>query len=67
VKRVLTQMSVTGRLEHGGTCAGRLIVEELTVNDLGQLAATGVLAGMATPKAGNATPVPPHMVIAPAS
>jgi hypothetical protein len=60
-------MSVTGRLEHGGTCAGRLIVEELTVNDLGQLTATGVLAGMATPKAGNATPVPPHMVIAPAS
>ena len=60
-------MSVTGRLEHGGTCAGRLIVEELTVNDLGQLAATGVLAGMATPKAGNATPVPPRTVITPAS
>ena len=67
VKRVLTQMPVTGRLEHGGTFAGRLTIEELTVNDLGQLAATGVLAGTATPKAGNATPVPPHTVITPAS
>src|SRR5262245_13029401 len=67
VKRVLTQMPVTGRLEHGGTFAGWLTVEELTVNDLGQLAATGVLAGTATSKAGNATPVPPHTVITPAS
>lgn len=67
VKRVLTQMTVTGRLEHGGTFAGRLTVEELTVNDLGQLAATGVLAGMATPKAGNATSIPPRTVITPAS
>ena len=25
VKRVLTQMPVTGRLEHGGTFAGRLL------------------------------------------
>ena len=41
-------MPVVGRLEHGGTFAGRLTVEELTVNDLGQLAATGVLAGTAT-------------------
>lgn len=67
VKRVLTQMPVTGRLEHGGTFAGRLTVEELTVNDLGQLAATGVLAGTASPKAGHATPIPPRTVIAPAS
>ena len=67
VKRVLTQMSVTGRLEHGGTFAGWLTVEELTVNDLGQLAATGVLAGTASTQAGDATPVPPHTVITPAS
>jgi hypothetical protein len=67
VKRVLTQMPVTGRLRHGGTFAGRLTVEELTVNELGQLAATGVLAGTATPEAGSATPVPPLTVITPAS
>ena len=67
VKRVLTQMPVTGRLRHGGTFAGRLTVEELTVNELGQLAATGVLAGTATPEAGSATPIPPRTVITPAS
>jgi len=67
MKRVLTQMPVTGRLEHGGTFAGRLTVEELTVNDLGQLTATGVLAGTATLEAGNATPILPHMVMTPAS
>jgi len=67
IKRVLTQMPVTGRLEHGGTFAGRLTVEELTVNDLGQLAATGVLAGTAILEAGNATPIPPHIVMTPAS
>jgi hypothetical protein len=67
VKRVLRQIPVTGRLEHGGTFAGRLTVEELTVNDLGQLAATGVLAGTAMPEAGSATPVPPRTVITPAS
>ena len=67
VKRVLTQMQVTGRLRHGGTFAGRLTVEELTVNEFGQLAATGVLAGTATPEAGSATPIPPLTVITPAS
>jgi hypothetical protein len=66
-KRVLTQMPVIGRLEQGGTFAGWLTVEELTINDLGQLAATGVLAGTATSKAGNATPIPPYTVITPAS
>ena len=67
VKRVLTQMPVTGRLRHGGTFAGRLTVEALTVNELGQLAATGVLAGIATPEAGSATPIPPRTVNTPAS
>jgi len=67
VKRVLTQMPVTGRLRHGGTFAGRLTVEELTVNEFGQLAATGVLAGTATPEAGSATPIPPLTVSTPAS
>ena len=67
VKRVLTQMPVTGRLRHGGTFAGRLTVEELTINELGQLAATGVLAGTATPETGSATPIPPLTVSTPAS
>ena len=42
VRHVLRQIPVAGRLEHGGTFAGRLTVEALTVNELGQLAATGV-------------------------
>src|SRR5215467_2241387 len=67
LRHVLRQIPVAGRLEHGGTFAGRLTVEALTVNELGQLAATGVLAGIATPEAGNATPIPPRMVITPAS
>jgi len=67
VGHVLKQIPVAGRLKHGGTFAGRLTVEELTVNELGQLAATGVLAGTATPEAGSATPVSPRTVITPAS
>ena len=67
VRHVLRQISVAGRLEHGGTFAGRLTVEELTVNDLGQLAATGVLTGTATPEAGSATPISPRTVSTPAS
>jgi hypothetical protein len=39
----------------------------LVVNDLGQLAATGALEGTASTQAGDATPVPPHTVITPAS
>ena len=67
VRHVLRQIPVAGRLEHGGTFAGRLTVEALTVNELGQLAATGVLAGTATPGAGSATPIPPRTVSTPAS
>jgi len=67
VRHVLRQIPVAGRLEHGGTFAGRLTVEALTVNELGQLAATGVLAGTATPGAGSATPIPPLTVSTPAS
>jgi hypothetical protein len=63
VKHVLTQMPVEGHLTHGGTFAGRLTVEELTVNDLGQLTATGVLIGTATSETGSATPIPPRTVI----
>src|SRR4029453_14242535 len=66
VGHVLGQIRVGGVLEYGGTFAGRLTVEELTVNELGQLAATGVLAGTATPEAGNAPLISPRTVIAPA-
>jgi hypothetical protein len=67
VRHVLRQIPVAGRLEHGGTFAGRLTVEALTINELGQLAATGVLAGTATPGAGSTTPIPPRTVSTPAS
>ena len=67
VKHVLTQMPVEGHLTHGGTFAGWLTVEELTVNDLGQLAATGVLTGTATHETGSATPIAPRTVITRAS
>src|SRR6266566_293140 len=50
VKNTLKQMPVTGRLADGGTFAGRLTVQALTINDLGQLSATGVLTGTAIPQ-----------------
>jgi len=66
VKDTLRQMPVTGRLADGGTFAGRLTVQGLTVNDLGQLSATGVLTGMAISQTGTATTIPPRMFTAPA-
>jgi hypothetical protein len=67
VKRVLTQMPVEGHLMYGGTFTGQLTVEGLTVNDLGQLAATGVLVGTATSEAGQPTSLPLRTVITRAS
>jgi hypothetical protein len=67
VKHMLTQMPVEGHLTHGGTFAGRLTVEALTVNDLGQLAATGVLTGTATSETRRATSLPPCTVTTGAS
>ena len=66
VKNTLKQMPVTGRLADGGTFAGRLTVQALTVNDLGQLSATGVLTGTAISQTGTATTVPPRTFTAPA-
>ena len=43
IKNTLKQMPVTGRLADGGTFAGRLTVQALTVNDLGQLPALGAV------------------------
>jgi hypothetical protein len=51
---------VTGRLADGGTFRGRLTLQALRLDAAGQLVATGVLAGTATPAAGRATPVPAH-------
>ena len=60
VTQTLTQTPVTGRLADGGTFHGRLTIQTLTVDDDGQLAATGVLTGTALSVAGRATKVPPR-------
>jgi hypothetical protein len=60
VTTTLTQTPVTGSLVEGGTFEGLLTVRELTVDGRGQLAASGDLAGTATPAPGTVTPVPPH-------
>lgn len=59
-KHPLQQLPVTGRLADGGTFTGRLTVQELTADDRGQLAATGVLTGTALPQTGTATKIPPR-------
>jgi hypothetical protein len=59
VTSTLTHTPVTGHLAEGGTFDGLLTVRELTVDGSGHLAATGVLAGTATPTPGTATAVPP--------
>jgi hypothetical protein len=67
VTPTLTQTPVTGRLADGGTFQGRLTIQTLTVDEDGQLAATGVLTGTALPAAGRATKVPPRPFTAPAA
>ena len=67
VTQTLTQTPVTGRLADGGTFHGRLTIQTLTVEDDGQLAATGVLTGTALSVAGRATKVPPRPFTAPAA
>jgi hypothetical protein len=49
---------VTGHLADGGTFHGWLTLQALRLDEAGQLVATGVLAGTATPAAGRATKVP---------
>jgi len=67
VTQTLTQTPVTGRLADGGTFHGRLTIQTLTIDEDGQLAATGVLTGTALPAAGRATKVPPRPFSAPAA
>lgn len=59
-KHPLQQLPVTGRLADGGTFTGRLTVQELTADEHGKLAASGVLTGTALPQTGTATKIPPR-------
>jgi hypothetical protein len=58
VAKTLVQTPVTGRLADGGTFQGRLTLQALRRDAAGQLVATGVLSGTATPTAGRAAKVP---------
>ena len=65
--KTLAQTPVSGRLADGGTFHGRLTVQALTVDEAGQLVATGVLAGTATPAAGRATKIAARPFTTPAA
>ena len=65
IAKTLAQTPVTGRLADGGTFQGWLTLQALRFNEDGQLVATGVLAGTATPAAGRTTKVPAHTFTAP--
>ena len=67
VTKTLAQTPVTGRLVSGGTFQGRLTVHALTVDEDGQLAATGILKGTVTTAAGAVTTIPAHPFTAPAA
>jgi hypothetical protein len=67
VTRTLAQTPVSGRLADGGTFHGRLTVQALTVDEAGQLVATGVLSGTATPAAGRATKIAARTFTTPAA
>jgi len=58
VAKTLLHTPVTGRLADGGTFQGRLTLQALRRDAAGQLVATGVLSGTATPAAGRAAKVP---------
>ena len=55
VMKMLSQTPVTGRLADGGTFRGRLTLRAVQLDEAGQLVATGVLSGTATPAVGRAT------------
>jgi len=60
VTHTLTQTPVTGRLATGGTFHGRLTIHAFTIDEDGQLAATGILTGTATTAPRTATKIPPR-------
>jgi len=65
IAKTLAQTPVTGRLTDGGTFHGRLTLQALRFDEDGQIVATGVLAGTATPAAGRTTKVPLHTFTTP--
>src|SRR5262247_2611469 len=65
IVQTLAQTPVMGRLADGGTFHGRLTLQALTRDEAGQLLATGVLAGTATPAAGRRTTVPAQTFLTP--
>jgi hypothetical protein len=67
VAKTLRQTPVTGRLADGGTFHGRLTLQALTLDEAGQLVATGVLAGTATPAVGRATKIAARTFTTPAA
>ncbi len=67
VAKTLAQTPVTGRLADGGTFHGRLTLQALRLDEAGQLVATGVLSGTATPAAGRATKIAARTFTTPAA
>src|SRR4029450_1669089 len=65
VAKTLVQTPVTGRLADGGTFQGRLTLQALRVDGDGQMVATGVLSGTATPAVGRTMKVPAHTFTTP--
>jgi hypothetical protein len=65
VAKTLAQTPVTGRLADGGTFQGRLTLQALRFDEAGELVATGVLSGTATPAAGRTMKVPAHTFTTP--
>ncbi len=65
VAKTLAQTPVTGRFADGGTFQGRLTLQALRFDEAGELIATGVLSGTATPTVGRTTKVPAHTFTTP--
>ena len=65
VAKTLAQTPVTGRLADGGTFQGRLTLQALRFDEAGELIATGVLSGTATPAVGRTTKVPAYTFTTP--
>jgi hypothetical protein len=65
VAKTLVQTPVTGRLADGGTFQGRLTLQALRFDEDGQIVATGVLSGTATPAVGRTMKVPAHTFTTP--
>ena len=65
IAKTLVHTPVTGHLADGGTFHGRLTLQAVRRDEAGDLVATGVLSGTATPAASRATKVPLHTFLTP--